>query len=161
MFTHFLPYVPSCFYHLILKLLGTLVIVSLSFFLSLPVTLVASWHLNVSSFCPETLFVPGHLLIFLLHLIVLPLMSSSVMRRPNQTSLRTFHNMTFIRNTKSFCQISLTLTCPLLSTVEVESHYVAPQSRAHLWSYRSSTPKCTEFITLYLSFLVTFEVYTW
>ena len=53
-----------------------------------------------------------------------------VMRRPNQTSLRTFHDAAFIRNAKSFCQIFLTLTYPLSSTVGVGSHYVAPQSCA-------------------------------
>ena len=126
---HFHAYVPSCFYHLILKLLGTLLIVSLSFFLSLPLTLVASWHLSVSLFRPGTLFVPGHLLL-LLHLTPLPHTSDSMMKRPNQTSWRTFHYATFIRNAKSFCQTSLTLTCPLSSTVRVGSHYVVPQSRA-------------------------------
>ena len=76
MFMHFHAYVPSCFYHLILKLLGTFLIFSLSFSLSLPFTLVASWHLNVSPFHPRTLFVPGHLLL-LLHLTLLPLMFGS------------------------------------------------------------------------------------
>ena len=66
MFMHFHAYIPSYFYHLILKLLSTLLIVSLSFFLSLPLTLVASWHLSISLFRPGILFVLGHLLLLLL-----------------------------------------------------------------------------------------------
>ena len=133
MFMHFHAYIPSCFYHLILKLLGTLLTVSLSFFLSFPLILVALWHLSVGLFRPETLFIPRHLL-FLLLLTPLPLTSGSVMRRPNHTSLRTFHDAAFIWNAKLFCQTSLTLTYPLSSTVGVGSHYVAPRSRALLWS---------------------------
>ena len=129
MFMHFHAYVPSCFYHLILKLLGTLLIVSLSFFLSLPLTLVASWHLSISLLRPRTLFIPRHLLLLLLlHLTPLPLTSGSMMRRPNRTSLRTFHNAAFIRNTKSFCQIFLTLTYPLSLTIGVRSQFVASWS---------------------------------
>ena len=119
---HFYAYIPSSFYHLILKLLGTFLIVSLclclwslSVFVSLSLyvflTLVASWHLNVSLLHPRTLFVPRHLL-FLLHLTPLLLMFGSVMKRPNQTSWKTFHDTTFIRNAKSFCQTFLTLTFP-------------------------------------------------
>ena len=85
----------------------------------------------------------------------------SVMRRPNQTSWRTFHDATFIRNAKSFCQTSLTLIYPLSSTEGVRSHFIASQSRALLWSYKSSTPICMDLITLYLSFLLTFRVYVW
>ena len=119
---HFYAYIPSSFYHLILKLLGTFLIVSLclclwslSVFVSLSLyvflTLVASWHLNVSLLHPRTLFVPRHLL-FLLHLTPLLLMFGSVMKRPNQISWKTFHDATFIRNAKSFCQTFLTLTFP-------------------------------------------------
>ena len=53
-------------------------------------------------------------------------MFDSVMRRLNRTSLRTFHDEAFIWNAKSFCQIFLTLTCLLSSTVGVGSHYVEP-----------------------------------
>ena len=97
--------------------------------LSLFLTLVASWHLNVNPFRPGTLFILGHLLLLLL-LIPLHLTSGFMIRRPNQTSWRTFHNKAFIRNTKSFCQTFLTLTYPLSSTVGVGSHCVASQSRA-------------------------------
>ena len=137
---------------------GAFLIVFLSFSLSLPLTLVASWHLSISLFRPGTLFVPEHLLL-LFHLTPLLLTSSFVMRRPNRTSLRTSHNAAFIQNTKSFCQTSLTLTCLLSSTVRVGSHYVARRSCALPWSYRSSTPICTDLITLYPSLSLTFRVY--
>ena len=126
---HSQAYVPSILYILLYQLLGTFLIVSLSFFLSFPLTLLASWHLSVSPLRLETLFIPGHLLL-LLFLTPHPLTSCSMMRRPNRTSLRIFHNATIIRNAKSFCQIFLTLTYPLSSTVGVGSHYVAPRSHA-------------------------------
>ena len=85
--------------------------------------------------------------------------SCSMMRRPNWTSWRTFHDATFIWNSKSFCQISLTLTYPLSSTVRVGRHFVASRSRALSWSYKSLTPICKDLITLYLSFLLAFGVY--
>ena len=113
----------------ILYLVGAFFIVSLSFPLSLFVTLVASWHLNVNPFHLGALFVLGYLLLLLL-LILLHLMSSSIMRRPNRTSLRTFHNVAFIQNAKSLCQIFLTLTYPLSSTIGVGSHFMA--SRSHV-----------------------------
>ena len=129
MFMHFHAYVPSTFYISIYLVVGTFLIVFFSLFLSLPFTLVASWHLSISLLLPGTLFVPGHFLLFL-RLTPLLLTSDSVMRKPNRTSLRTFHDKAFIQNTKSFCQTSLTLTCLLSSIVGVRSHYVAPRSRA-------------------------------
>ena len=113
----------------ILNLVGAFLIVFLSLPLSLFLTLVALWHLNVNPFRLETLFVSRHFLLLLL-LTSLPLMYNSVMRRPNRTSRRTFHDMAFIRNAKLFCQISLTLTFPLSSTVGVGSHFVVSRSRA-------------------------------
>ena len=111
----------------ILYLLGAFLtfFLSLSLSLSLSFTLVTSWHLHVNPLCPGTLFVPRHLLLLRLFLTPLHLAYGSVIRRPNQTSRRTFHDVAFIRNVKSFCQISLTLTYPLSSTVGVRSHYVA------------------------------------
>ena len=102
---------------------------SLSPSLSLFLTLVASWHLNVNPFRPRTLFVSVHLLLLLL-LTPLHLTYRFVMRRPSRNSWRTFHDEAFIRNAKSFCQIFLTPPYPLSSTVGVGSHYVASQSRA-------------------------------
>ena len=109
----------------ILYLLGAFLTFFLSLSLSLSFTLVTSWHLHVNPLCPGTLFVPRHLLLLRLFLTSLHLAYGSVIRRPNQTSRRTFHDVAFIRNVKSFCQISLTLTYPLSSTVGVRSHYVA------------------------------------
>ena len=123
--SHIHAYVPYCFYLLILKLFSAFLIVYLSLFL----TLVASWHLNVNPFRPGTLFVLRHLLLLLL-LTPLHLIYGSVMRRPNRTSRRTFHDEAFIQNAKSFCQIFLTLTYPLSSIVGVGSHYVESKSRA-------------------------------
>ena len=95
--------------------------------LSLSLALVASWHLNVSLFHPRTLFVLGHLLL----LLILPsLLFGSVMRRPVRTSQRTSLDEAFIRNAKSSCQISLTLTYPLSSIVGVGSHCMVPRSLA-------------------------------
>ena len=158
MFMHAHAYVRSILYILIYMLFGTFLIVSLSFFLSLPLTLVASWHLNVSLLHPRTLFVLGHLLL-LLHLTPLPFTSGPVMKMSNWTSWRTFHNATFIWKAKSFYHMFLTLTYPLSSTVGIGSHFMASRSHALPWSYRSSTPICTILIVLYLSFLLVFEVY--
>ena len=112
----------------ILYLVGAFFIVSLSFPLSLSsFRLVASWHLNKNLLRPGTLFILGHLLL----LIPPPLLFSSGMRRPNRTSLRIFLDKTFIRNAKSFCRTSLTLTYPLSFTVEIGSHYVTSRSPIH------------------------------
>ena len=157
---HSHAYIPSIVYILLYQLLGTFLIVSLFFFLSLPFTLIASWHLSVSPLYLGTLFIPGHLLPLFL-LTPLPLPSSSVMRRPNRSSLRTCHDTAFIQNAKSFYQIFLTLTYPLSYTVGVGSHYVAPRWRALSWSYRSSTPTCTDSTTLHLSLSLAFEVCVW
>ena len=158
MFMHSHAYIPSIVYILIYQLLGTFLIVSLYLFLSLPLMLVASWHLSVNPLRPRTFFILENLLpLFLLTPLPLPL--GSLMRRPNWTSLRTFHDVAFIQNAKSFCQIFLTLTYPLSSTVGIRSHYVAPRLCALLRSYRSSTPICMDLITLYPSFLLAFEVY--
>ena len=119
------------FLYLLYCILLVLFCLSLSLPLSLFLTLVASWHLNINPFRPGTLFILGHLLLLLL-LIPLHLTSGFMMRRPNQTSWRTFHDKAFIRNTKSFCQTSLTLTYPLSSTVGVESHFVVSRSRGLL-----------------------------
>ena len=147
-------------YILIYQLLGTFFIVSLYLFLSLPLMLVASWHLSVNPLRPRTLFILENLLpLFLLTPLPLPL--GSLIRRPNWTSLRTFHDVAFIQNAKSSCQIFLTLTYPLSSTVGIRSHCVAPQSCALPWSYKSSTPICTDLTTLHLSLSLAFEVCTW
>ena len=100
-----------------------------SLHLSLFLMLVASWHINKNSFRPGTLFVSGHLLLLLFLTPLLPTYGS-MMRRTNQTSRKTFHDVAFIRNVKLFYETLLILTYPLLSTVGVGSHFMASQSRA-------------------------------
>ena len=69
------------------------------------------------------------------------------------------------RNIHSECQVILSdffdTDLPISFIVGVGNHFVVSRSRALPWSYRSSTPICTDLITLYLSFLLVFGVYTW
>ena len=125
-----------------------------SLLLSLLFTLVASWHLNVSLLRPKTLFILGHPLL----LTLLPHTSGSVIRRPNRTSLRTFLDEAFIRNAKSFCRISSTLTYPLSFTIGVGSHCVKSRSLVHPCWFRSFTPTCMDLIIQYLFLLLAFKV---
>ena len=125
--------------------------------LSLLFMLVVSWHLNVNLLHPETLFVLGY---HFLLLILLPLTSGSVMKRPIRTSLRTFLDEVFIRNTKLFCQISPTLTYPLSFTIGVRSHYVTSRSLVYPCLYRGSIPTCMDLIIQYLSLPLVLEVRT-
>ena len=94
---------------------------SISLFLSLLFTLVASWHLNVNLLHPGTLYVSRHplLLILLLH------MFGSAMIK--QIGLFEVLDEPFIRNAKSFCRTSPTLTYPLSFTIGVGSHCVTAQ----------------------------------
>ena len=82
------------------------------------------------------------------------------LQRPKQTSLRTSLDEAFIRNAKSFCQTSLTLTYPLSFTVEVRSHCVTFWSLVHPCLSRSSTLTCMDLIIQYLFLLLMFEVCT-
>ena len=109
----------------------------LSVSFSLPHSLVyvnVSWHQNVNLLRPGTLFVPGH---FLLLLIPPPLLFGSMMNMPERTSRRTFLDEAFIRNAKSFCRTSPTLTYPLSFTVGVGSHCVTSRSLVHPCLFRS------------------------
>ena len=122
--------------------------------LSLLFTSVASWHLNVNLLRLETLFISRHPLLPTL----LSHTSGFVMRRPKRTSLRTFLDEAFIRDAKSFCQTSLTLTYPLSFTVGVRSHSVTSWSLVHPCLFKSSTPTCMDLIIHYLSLLLVFKV---
>ena len=82
------------------------------------------------------------------------------LQRPKQTSLRTSLDEAWIRNAKSFCQISPTLTYPLSFTVEVRSHCVTSWSLVHPCLSRSSTLTCMDLIIQYLFLLLMFEVCT-
>ena len=83
-----------------------------------------------------------------------------VIRRPVQTSQRTFLDKAFIRNAKSSYWIFPILTFPLSSTVGVGSHFMASWSLVPPWSYRSFTPTCTNLIILYLISSLVFGVRT-
>ena len=69
------------------------------------------------------------------------------------------------RGIHSECQVILLdfydTYLPIVIHTRVGSHFVASQSHALPWSYRSSTPICTDLITLYPSLSLAFGVYTW
>ena len=113
MLMHFHAYIPSFLYILILN---CLVLFCLSPSLSLFLSLVAPWHLNENLLCPETLFVPRHLLL-LPPLILLQLISGSMMIKLVRTFRRTSHDEAFIRNSKLFYHTFPILTFPLSSIV--------------------------------------------
>ena len=123
---------------------------STCFFLSSFLLLVALWHLIGNLFRLRTFFVPRHLLLLPL-LILLHLMIGSVMIKPARTFRRTSHDVAFIRNAKSFYRTFLILTFPLSSTVGVGSHCVASRSPVLPWSYMSFTLTCTDSTILYLT----------
>ena len=116
----------SIHFHIIL-LLGSFLIVSFSLSLSSVYVSVLLWHPNANLLRPGTLFVLGHPLLLILHLFLF----SSIMRRPKQTSLRTSLDEAFIRNAKSFCQTSPTLSFPLSFIVGDGSQCVTSRSLVH------------------------------
>ena len=154
MLMHFHAYVPYILYILIYWLCFVLFCVFLSPFLSLLFTLVASWQLNISLLRLGTLFVSVHPLL----LMLFPHMFGFVMIKPDRTFRRISLDEVFIRNAKSFCRTSLTLTYPLSFTVRVGSHCVMSRSFVHPCWYKSSTPTCIDLIIMYLFLLLGFEV---
>ena len=153
MFMHFHAYIPSCFYHLILQLLGTFLIVSLS--LSISLSCVSCF---MAPKCKSTLsknpLHSGASSPLILHLLLF----SSMIREPVRTSWRISLDEAFIRNAKSSYQIFSILTFPLSFTVRAGSHCVAPRSLVPPWSYSSFTSICTDLILLYHISSLTFEV---
>ena len=169
---HFYAYIPSSFYHLILKLLGTFLIVSLCLCLCL-------WSLSV--------FVSLSLCVSYVSCIMAPKRKSTPSQNPlcsrassssspfdltpshvrfcDEKAKSDFLENFSWRNIHSECQVILSdffdTDLPMSSIVGVGNHFVVSRSRALPWSYRSSTPLCTDLITLYLSFLLVFGVYTW
>ena len=134
------------------------IIVDWYFFASLSLSffwIVYAWHPIAKLLYPETLFVPRHLLLLILLLFTF----SFVMRRLIRTSWRTFLDVAFIQNSRSFFQTSLILIYPLSLTVGVGNPFVISWSAVPPWSYRSFTPICTDLITPYLAFSLLFEVY--
>ena len=156
MLMHFHAYVLYILYILIyLNYFGTFLSVSPPPPPHSLVYISASWHQNISLFLLRTLFVLGHPPFLL---ILLPHTSGFCMKRPKRTSLITSLDETFIRNAKSFCQTSMTLTFPLSSIVGNGSHYVTSWSPVHpCWS-KSFTPTCMDLIIQYLFLLLAFEV---
>ena len=116
--------------------------------------IVCAWHPSANPLRPKTLFVPGHLLLLILLLFTF----SSMMRRPVRTSQRTFLNVAFIRNARSFFLTSPILIYPLSLTIGVGNPFVISQSTVPPWSYKSFTAICTDLITPYLVFSLLFEV---
>ena len=131
---------------------------STCFFLSLFLSLVALWHLNGNLLRPGTLFILGQLLLLPL-LILHHLTLGSMMIKPIRTFWRTFHDVTFIQNAKSFYQIFPILTFRLSSSIGVGSNCVASRSLVLPWSYKSFTPTCTDSTILYLSLSLAFKVH--
>ena len=116
------------------------------FFVWIPLSqIVCAWHPSVKLLRPRTLFVPGHLL-----LILIPFMSSSVMRSPIRTSQRTSPNVVFIQNATWFYQIFPILIYQLSFTSEDGNLYVRYPWVIPPWSYKSSTPICMVLIHLFL-----------
>ena len=121
-------------YLLYLNCVGTFLIVSLSFSLSLFLPLssvcisLCLWHLNANLFHPKTLFILGHPF----HLILLLHLFGSVMKMPERPSRRIFLDEAFILNAKLSWRTSPTLTYPLSFIVGVGSHCVTSRSHVHL-----------------------------
>ena len=124
----FHAYIPSFISILILICVGAFLLFffSLSFF-----RLVALWHQNENLLHPKTLFILGHLLHLPL-LILLHLMFCFMMIKLERTFQRTFHDVAFIQNAKSFYQTIPILTFPLSSTIRIRSHCVASRSLVFL-----------------------------
>ena len=115
-----------CFNHIDIKLYWFFS-ACFSLSLSLSLSLITLWHLNENPLCPETLFIPGRLLLLPL-LILLYLTFGSLMIKSVRTLRRIFHDATFIRNAKLFYRTFLILTFLLSSVVGGRSHCVASPS---------------------------------
>ena len=94
MFMHSYAYILSFHYILIYFCCLGLFWLFLSPFFSFICVSMLLWHPNANLLYPRTLFVSGHPLLLILH----HLMFGFMMRRPNQTSLRTFLDEAFILN---------------------------------------------------------------
>ena len=119
----FHAYVPFFIFFIIicywLVLFCVCVSLSLSFF-----WIVCAWHPSAKLLRPGTLFVPRHLLL----LILLLFMTGSVMIKLVRTFWRTFLDVAFIRNAKSFFLTSPILIYPLSLTVGVGNPFVISRS---------------------------------
>ena len=130
-----------------------LLYVSLSLSLSL-FQMVCAWLPSAKLLRPRTLFILGHLL----PLTLPPFTFNSMMIKPVRTFRKTFLDVAFIWNARSFFWTSLILIYPLSFTVGVRSSFVTSRSVVLSWSYRSFTPICVDLILPYLAFSFLFEV---
>ena len=122
-----MSHVHAFFMHTYHSFLSFDIIVDWYFFASLSLSLslslfliVCAWHPSTNPLRLETLFIAGHLLL----LILLLLTFDSVIRRTVRTSRRTFLDMVFIRNARSFFLTSSILIYPLSFTVRVGNPFV-------------------------------------
>ena len=118
-----MSHVHAFFMHTYHSFLSFDIIVDWYFFASLSLSLfliVCAWHPSTNPLRLETLFIAGHLLL----LILLLLTFDSVIRRTVRTSRRTFLDMVFIRNARSFFLTSSILIYPLSFTVRVRNPFV-------------------------------------
>ena len=108
---------------LILILFGTSLRLSLSLSLSL-FQMVCAWHPSAKLLRPRTLFILGHLL----PLTLPPFTFNSMMIKPVRTFRKTFLDVAFIWNARSFFWTSPILIYPLSFTVGVRSSFVTSRS---------------------------------
>ena len=161
MFMHFHAYAPLIFYISIYLVVGTFLIVFLSFFLSFSPSYIScvmapkhkstpsrnSLRSRVSSFFSPSNPTPSH-----------------IWFRDEKAKSDFFKNFSQ-RGIHSKLQVVLSdfsdINLPLSSTVGVRSHYMVSWLRALPWSYMSSTLILMVLIILYLSLSLTFGVYAW
>ena len=118
---------------LILIMFGTSLRLSLSLSLSLSPSLslsfslfqmVCAWHPSAKLLRPRTLFILGHFL----PLTLPPFTFNSMMIKPVRTFRKTFLDVAFIWNARSFFWTSPILIYPLSFTVGVRSSFVTSRS---------------------------------
>ena len=129
------------------------------FSLFLPISLSRinhAWHLSANPLWLGTLVVLGLLLLIFPFLLFT---FSSVMGRPNRTSLRTFRNVAFIRSAMLFCRTCLTLLFPVSFGLGAGNLFVRYPWGVSLCLYRSFTPIYTISILLYFGLPWHFEVH--
>ena len=150
----------SCIFHAYVLFFSSFDIDSVWYFstsLSLSLSLfqmVCAWHPSAKLLRPRTLFILGHLL----PLTLPPFTFNSMMIKPVRTFQKTFLDMAFIWNARSFFWTSPILIYPLSFTVGVRSSFVTSRSVVLSWSYWSFTPICVDLILPYLAFSFLFEV---
>ena len=143
MFMHFSCICTSLFFLLILLLIGTLLRLSLSLFLSDSLRMAPKRKSSPSRnpLCSEASSSSDST----------PLHVRFYDEKPRTNYRRTFLDMAFIRNARSSFRISPILTYPLSLPIGVGSPFMTSWLAIPLWSCRSFTPTCTALITPYLT----------